>query len=334
MLRFDDCVCGTSTTGTGTLTLAATPTGIGGIDPDVWARSSLFSFGNSAAILVDYVITEYTDSTFAAEKSKEKGTGTLSLGGSAGIANCSLARTTVAWSATALNTQPAVIGTTAFSIGTAANVLVTVSPSAFAVPGFHPYFETALGDTNWGANPDGATPNTGNTSAWPTSNTDWYMPFRWSVPMLVKRLSFRITTYTSPTGSFALFIRIYDFGTNGRPGKLLYDFTPSSGLTSATLTGTGTFSTGATSPGIYLPPGDYLADFALTGLTGGTINFRAPAVASQTNPAQSRFAASTGNGQTLATAASATAGAGPDPANVTTYALTANSPVQFGLNNA
>src|SRR5580658_5571623 len=100
MLRGDSVICGTSPTGTGTLTLAATPVPPGGIDFDVFARATGIGFGNSAAILCSYTIIEYTDSTFAKAKQQEKGIGTLTLGSSSGIANATLARTTLQSSAT------------------------------------------------------------------------------------------------------------------------------------------------------------------------------------------------------------------------------------------
>src|SRR5258706_417112 len=111
MLRGENIICGTSTTGTGTLTLAATPVAPGGIDFDVLARATGIGFGNSAAVLVTYTIIEYTSATFAASKSTEKGIGTLTLGGSSGIANCTLARTTPQVTATNLNSQPATYNT-------------------------------------------------------------------------------------------------------------------------------------------------------------------------------------------------------------------------------
>src|SRR4051812_24231826 len=148
MLRGDTLVCGTSTTGTGTLTLAATPGPPGGVDFDVWARATGIGFANSAAVLVSYTIIEYTDSTFATAKSHEKGVGTLTLGGSSGIANCTLARTTKQTSATSLNSQPAtqnIVPGTGISIGTAANTLVFIGPSAAEIPAYEPYFYTGSG---------------------------------------------------------------------------------------------------------------------------------------------------------------------------------------------
>lgn len=337
MLRFDDCLCGTTTTGTGTLSLAAIPSGAGGgIDPDVWARATGVGFGNSAALLVDYTLTEYTDATFATEKQKEAGIGTLTLGSSSGIANATLARTTIDWTLTSLNSQPASASVkpgTGISIGTAANVIVMCAPRTESIPAFHPYYESSLGDSNWGVSPEGFAQTTFTSQGpWTNANADVYVPFRWSVPMPVKRCTWRIQSYTAPTGTPVVYARIYDFNSNGRPGKLLYDFTSSGGVT---INSSGNFSTGASGNGFMLMPGDYWLDFALTGVTASASNlgFRCPEEGS--NPAASRLPTSNGAANLFATTSSgATAGPGPDPANTTGYALVTNAtqiPFAFGL---
>lgn len=132
MLRADNIVCGTSTTGTGTLTLAATPTPPGGIDFDVFARA--LGFGNNAVLSVRYVMTEFTSSGLTTAKQSETGIGTLTLGASAGIANCTLARTTLLQKGTSMDSQPATLTPnpgTGITIVTAANVLVSIDASAF-----------------------------------------------------------------------------------------------------------------------------------------------------------------------------------------------------------
>jgi hypothetical protein len=338
MLRFDDCLCGTTTTGTGTLTLAAIPSGAGGgINPDVWARATGVGFGNSAAILVDYVLTEYTDNTFATEKSKEAGTGTLTLGGSSGITNCTLGRTTLDWTATALDTQPAVVSVkpgTGISVGTAANTLVMIAPRAEGIPAFEPYFNTAGSDTNWGVCPEGigsVSPGAAQLFSAGT-NYDVYLPFRCSVPMLVKRCSWRMSTYSSVVGSPTVSARIYAFNSSGQPGKLLYDFTPSSGVT---INATGAFSSGAAGNGFLLLPGDYLLDMALVGLTSGTVQFTGPSQQYLQSgfSACYRLGAVSGALPMSAYSSGAVAGAAPDPANVSGWTLNTNGiqPFVFGL---
>lgn len=342
MLRFDDCICGTSTTGTGTLTLAAPPAAFGGIDPDVWARATGIGFGNSAAMLVDYTITEYTDSTSLKEKQKESGTGTLTLGASSGVANCTLARTTIDWTATSLDAQPASVNVkpgTGITIGTAANVLVMIAPRAESVPGFHPYHNNE-GDANWGVCPDGmeraGSPGAGLSFS-AGAVRDFYIPFRWSVPMLVKRCSFRIQTYSTVSGSPAVYVRLYGpSSSNNRPSKLLYDFTGASGIA---ITATGNYSTGAAGNGFMLMPGDYWLDLCCNGQSAGTINFTAGSAyyAGGNSPSCGRLGLSAGNAFAHAIATGAT-GAAPDPANLTGWIIetlnaSSGQPV-FGLNDA
>ena len=131
MLRGDNVICGTSTTGTGTLTLAATPVPPGGIDIDVWARAN--GYGNNGVFIFRYAIIEFTDSTFGTAKQIEIGRGLVTLGASAGIANVTLARSVLEMTATSLNSQPATMTLnpgSGITIGTAANVLVTLANAA------------------------------------------------------------------------------------------------------------------------------------------------------------------------------------------------------------
>lgn len=275
MLRGDTLVCGTSTTGTGTLTLAACPTPPGGVDFDVWARATGIGFANSAAVLVSYTIVEYTDSTFATAKSHEKGIGTLTLGGSSGIANCTLARTTKQTSATSLNSQPAtqnIAPGSGISIATAANTLVFIGASAADVPAFLPYVVTSAigGDTY--VPPVGLC---GTTVTTPTlgDGTFYYVPFVWNVPMLVKRAHIFVdTAYNGGTPVSNAWMRLYDIATTGKPGKLLYDF-GLVGSSNTSLNSGGHVQTGASGNGFFLTPGDYVMCLAVavSGGSGGPI---------------------------------------------------------------
>jgi hypothetical protein len=146
MLRGESVICGTSSTGTGALTLAATPTPPGGIDFDVWARA--VGFGNSAVVPVTYTMIEYTSSVFSTAKQIEKGVGTVTLGTSSGVANASLTRTTPQVTATSLNSQPASYNAnspSAISIGTVANTLIFVAPSAADLLALSPCLESSGG---------------------------------------------------------------------------------------------------------------------------------------------------------------------------------------------
>lgn len=257
MLRGDNIVCGTSTTGTGTLTLAATPGPPGGVDFDVFARATGIGFGNGAVILVSYTIIEYTDATFATAKSHEKGVGTLTLGGSSGITNCTLARTLLQSSATSLNSQPAtqnIAPGTGISIGTAANTLVFIGVSAADVPAYAPY--VSAGDDNVGCFPGagGGLSNSTTASAAITNGMCEYTLFKWDVPMLVKRAFARVgTAYSGGTPVSNLYLAIYAIGTDGFPGRLIYDF---GGCGANCLNATGSISA-SQGNGFFLMPGEY-----------------------------------------------------------------------------
>jgi hypothetical protein len=149
-MRGDGIIFGTTTTGTGTLTLAATPVQPGGIDIDAYVRATGIGFGNSAVFLVKYTIIEFTDSptssTFSNKaKQTETSIGTVTLGSSAGIANCTLARTILQTSATSLNSQPATQNFNpgaGISIGVAANTLIFIGPSASDLLAIDPFVDT------------------------------------------------------------------------------------------------------------------------------------------------------------------------------------------------
>lgn len=320
-LRGDFLVCGTSTTGAGTLTLAATPAPPGGVDFDVFARATGIGFGNSAAILVSYTIIEYTSSAFTTAKAHEKGIGTLTLGGSAGIANATLARTTLQSSATSLNSQPAtqnIVPGAGISIGTAANTLVFIGASAADVLAIQPYINAA-------DNPDGA-----NVGALPlnagvtvngfnvTNNFDYYIPFIWPRTTLVKRASIYVfANYTGQNSN--AYGRLYDITSAGKPGKLLYDFGNFGTLNSGLAT-TGIVSTGASGNGFLLTPGEYYMDIAFIWTAGGS---GTPAIFSsgtaqgglvQTGIMGTTLLRSVGCGQAIAANAVA-----PDPAELTSW---------------
>src|SRR6266704_3538593 len=262
MLRGENIICGTSTTGTGTLTLAATPVPPGGIDFDVLARATGIGFGNSAAVIVSYTIIEYTDSSFASAKQQEKGLGTLTLGGSSGITNATLARTTVQQTATSLNSQPAtytVSAPTAITIGTAANTLIFIGVGAADTIAFEPYIDATTG-TGWVGPIQGR--NTGNgvvSDVFAASLQDTYIPFYWATSMLVKRIAIEVKTGTGG-GTSNAYGRIYAVGSDGRPGKLLYDFGLIGTANSSLTNDNASITSGASGNGYLLLPGIYFLD--------------------------------------------------------------------------
>lgn len=277
MLRGENIICGTTTTGTGTLSLAATPSTVGAIDLDVLARATGIGFGNNAAVLTGYLAIEYTDSTFKTPLQQEKGIGTLTLGSSAGVANATLARTTVQQTATSLNSQPAtysVSAPSAINIGTAANTLIFIGTSAFDIPAFSPYVDTSgtIGSsTTSGAPPlgtgGGGSANPGQTVQL-TNNGVIYTPFVWAIPLLAKRVTILVrTAYSGGTPVSNAYARLYDVNSSGDPGKLLYDF-GLVGSANASLNSTGQVSSGASGNGYQMTPGDYYLYVGNT-LSGG-----------------------------------------------------------------
>lgn len=268
MIRLDNTVCGTSTTGTGTLTLAACPAPPGGIDFFAWLTATGIGFVNGNAVLVSYTIIEYTDSTFATAKATEKGVGTLTLGAS--LTATTLARTTVQSTATAMNTTGVpLVGGTAVSIGTAANTLVFMGASVADLMAFEPYVTTSVGD-NLGAGPVFSGSSTPAAGTGLTTQQHIYVPFQWAVPMLVKRASMNVkTAYATSSPVSNAWARIYAITTTGLPGKLLYDF-GLFGSANTSLNATGNISTGAAGNGYFLTPGEYYFDFAHIFSGGGT----------------------------------------------------------------
>lgn len=315
MLRGENVACGTTTTGTGTLTLAATPAAVGALNFDLYLKGAGFVSGN--AVLLPYTIIEYTDSTFATPSQLEKGIGTVTLG--AAIANATLARTTP---------QVTQVGTTyddsapaAITIGTAANTLIFIGASAADVPAFPPYFEGSLGDAK-GATPLSASNNGANLlMASGDTGKDFYWLIFWGVPILVKRATLRTGTtgYSGTTGSpvSTAFFRIYQIASNGRPGKLLIDLGALGGANPLNAAATN-ISTALHGSGIFLPPGMYWANFYGT-WTGATGTVTQPSFLGNTG----LIASYNSNTGVLRSGYTATGGAnpGPDPANVTGYAL-------------
>lgn len=273
MLRADTTICGTSTTGTGQLTLVAPPSPPGGMDFDVFARATGLGFGNSASVIVSYTIIEYTSSAFTTAKATEKGVGTLILGTSAGIGNSvKLSRTKIQTTATAMDTQPAVSSIApgaGISIGTAANTLVFIGASAADVLAFQPFNDTA--NTLNGFPPLICGNATFNGGASVVPNQDWTWPFIWPYEMLAKRVYFRVESlYVG--GTAHLYARLYQINSAGQAGKLLYDFgevgTPGSAFNPAGGAFT-MIASGALGNGFLLTPGEYMLSIFTT-FSGGS----------------------------------------------------------------
>jgi hypothetical protein len=334
MLRNDTVICGTSTTGTGTLTLAACPAPPGGIDLYAWLTATGFAFTSGNAVLISYMLIEYTDSTFATAKQYEKGVGTVTLGAS--LTATTLARTTVQQVASSLNATgtPTYVSPSAISIGTAANTLVFIGPGVADMPAYCPYYDTTTaGIDNIGVAPV-LTGGTANGNSLANSTYDYYSVFEWRVPMVVKRCSMRVLTAYAGTGGTPIssaYARIYQINSAGRPGKLLIDFGAFTGTNP--LNTAQNIQTNALTNGILLLPGEYFFDFVpvFSGASGTITN---PAmVTMQNQPRYGRMGTYQGIPIIAASASGATAGTAPDPANLTGYAFINPSTSPFATAN-
>lgn len=253
MLRGDNIICGTTTTSTGALTLAAVPQPPGGLDPDTWLRAE--GFGNSVSVPVSYTITEYADTTFAKAVGSEKGIGLLNTGVSAGIANCTLTRTTSQYNITGMNgTTPAITYGSAYSIGTAANVLVTISPSAADVISCSPWWDTSL--DNAGIGPLVAAPVI--SSFVPATNTLCYAPYVFDRYILASKARARVqAAYTGGTSN--LYAALYLPGPTGKPTKLVADFGVLGAANSSFSSASAIIASAALSTPVPIKPGIYIA---------------------------------------------------------------------------
>ncbi len=316
MLRAEHCICGTSTTGTGTLTLAACPQPPGGTD--LYQAFQVQALGTSVAIPVSYTIVEYTGSDFSNVVRQEKGIGSLTLGAS--ITATTLARTTVQQTSTGMSGGAATYdlsAPTAISIGTAANVLVFIGASASDLFACSPYYDTSLtGSDLLGAFPVNAGGTyTGNIIL--STSSDHYNLFEWKIPMLVKGAKIRVVTAHVGTG----YARLYALGANARPTKLLYDF----GAFATSLNTTGTKATASAGAGFYLQAGEYFLDIATSSGSGVVIAGFSQAY----NSGRLGYATTLGMG-VMMVAGSASPSAG-DPANVASLALEGTNQLFFSL---
>jgi hypothetical protein len=306
MLRAEHCICGTTSTGTGTLALTACPAPPGGTD--LYQAFNAMALGTAVGTPISYAIVEYTDTTFRTVQQQEKGIGTLTLG--ANIDATTLARTTVQQTATGMD-MTATYDTsapTAITIALAAHTLVFVGASSTDLFACSSYFDVSLpSSATLGALPV----NCGGVLAgnvFIPRNTDNYFLFEWRVPIMAKRLKLEVTGRV--TAANALYGRIYAIGPNARPTKLLYNFGTFVG--GASTTGIKATATGAT--GFFLAPGEYYMD--ITGIwSGGVSEAILSGFPQSYNSGRLGYVDGLGVGvHVQATSASSLAG---DPANIT-----------------
>lgn len=311
------------TGGSGTLTLAHVT---GYPDPyQVWGGTQPPGF--TTTVPVQYEILEFTDATLTTLLQAESGRGRLSIGANIGATTLIRDTPIASW----VDGSPGVYtpqSASAITAGaTAANVVIIVGQASEGTADFNPYFEASLGDAigvSFGLSVSGQAP--------PASGDDWYVPFRVDVPLLVKRATIRVVA--ADAGTSNAYFRIYEFGTNGRPGRLLIDL-GLLGTSGQSLKNIGAVSTALATNGLWLTPGDYWADLYTTYANSPTVGKSGTVAAAANQGPQNRAGISGGSpfSSTLATGGSST---GPDPANLTGYALASGSNVIYGfaLNNA
>lgn len=261
MLRGDNIICGTSTTGTGTLTLAATPSGLNALDPLIAFGG--MGFGTTVGVPVRYTIIEYTDNTYAKMHQKETGWGTLLLGAS--ITACTLSRDTILFTQTALDSAPAFtfVSPTAITIGTAANTLVMLDASSVDFIGSAAGYST--GNDSRGFVPSNYCNSFGANSIALTNGNGHYVPVEIPISCFIKSATISITGAITTPATSQISFALYAVGTNGKPSKKLIDF----GTNSANPLGTTGNVTLTASQGVFIPAGWYI--FAVLPIwTGGT----------------------------------------------------------------
>lgn len=272
MLRADNVICATSSTGAGTLNLAACPAPPGGLDFDKWLKATGIGFVSGNALVVSYTIIEYTSAAFTTVKQTEKGVGTLTLGTAIGGGTpATLARTVVQSKVTGLDTatpSPTYSAPTAITIGTAANTLVFVGASAADVLAFNS--SMAIARTSNGFPPLMCGNPTFNGGAGIVNNQNWTWPFIWAATMLVKRVWFRVESpYSGAVNN--LYARMYQENTAGEAAKLLYDFGVVGTANDSFNVGAFTMiaSAAGAGNGFLLTPGEYFLQICPIWTVGG-----------------------------------------------------------------
>lgn len=264
MLRANNVISATSSTGSGPFTLAAAPTALGALD--LYTAFAAQGFGTSQPIPVPLVITEYTDGTFATPKQKQGFMGGVTLGAS--LAATTVAVTTVLWTQTGLNTDTpayAFNAPTAISIGVAANTLIECDPDAFLGFGYSPFIDSTHASgwvcsagTQYGADPAGQ----------PIGFAEYLTQVILAAPLLAKRMGVMVPV-GQVGGTGGVYLRLYAKGANGLPGKLICDYTGST--PQSLIVANGTFVSATSSAPPYLPPGVYYSSISVQ-VSGVTTN--------------------------------------------------------------
>lgn len=231
MLRGNNILCGTSTTGTGTLTLAAGPSAVTGVDLDTWARTQI-GLSSSATLLVSYTIFNCADSTYniGTATGVEYGKGVLTLGASAGIVNCTLARS-YPLEVQTLGASPAITqGSMASRVATASMLsvgtyaIVMLSVEARDVMATVPAVESTL--ATLGSVPRNmCLTGSGPNFSYPQSGRIIYIAVEIDKSDIIKSASVLCTTTAGTPNSIEM--ALYQVGSASdpaRPGKKIVNF--------------------------------------------------------------------------------------------------------------
>jgi hypothetical protein len=315
-------VSGTTTTGTGALTLAAAPSGLNGLDP--YTAYSTMGFGTSVGIPKAYRVIEFTDAAFTIVKQMERGRGVLLLGAS--LAACTLTRTTVLLSSASALPTFAFNPAAAINIGTAANTLVFFEESSTFNAEAVPYFETTAGDAlGVTFRLSGAA---GSATTTFTSGTGLWFRAELTIPILLVKASARVVgIYTGGTSN--AYVRIYGIGSNGRASKLLANM-GGLGTTNSALASAASITSAALASPVWLWPGPYIVEVLLV-FSGGS---GTPTLRGGNYVYDGGMGVSGGLNITAATSTGETSTPN-DPASFTAYAqFTAGNLPIITLNNA
>lgn len=330
MLRAENCICGTTTTGTGTLALSTCPKPPGGTD--LFQAFNAQSLGTASSFPISYTIIEYTGSAFGTASKQEKGVGLLTLG--ANLAATTLARSKVQQTAINMDSTATydVTSPTPVNISTAANTLVFIGASAAEIVGCDPYFDLTLPSGNTAGalpvNAGGDISASGSGVSLTVGGGNYYIPFEWRVPMLARICTVNVSVRI--TASSVAYGRIYAIGSGAVPTKLLYDFGQfkgNAGVSNNAWTATGRVITSNAGGGFFLGAGEYFLNVA-TSFAGAS----APILSTFTSAySTGRFGYCSGVGVPLMMDASGFTSSAGDPAAIASLDMFSPLQLYFAL---
>jgi hypothetical protein len=201
-------------------------------------------FGTSGTRLVNYTISEYTDSTFSTLSKFERGVGSLVL--STGVLTRSVIGAT--WTS---GGSYNVANPTALSFGsTAANIQILLTATANTQRPAQPSIQNAFGDTRWQPINTRCQADSNAGALTLTNGTEYLIPIEFSFARPITSIGVEVTTAAAGSARVAL----YEWDTDGLGGNLITEFTSAAQIDLSTTTGVKSVT--PASP-IWIPPGWY-----------------------------------------------------------------------------